>query len=120
MLLHQLSPAGEVQVILVFGTIITAVITTIGIVAVALINRTRQHAKAASDNTAETRDEFVNDHKTNLRDDLDAKFAGLNKRLDKQSRQIAALFARDRELAQEIEQTVPRTTHHRTQRRKST
>lgn len=118
MLSPQLTEFGEGQIVLAFGSIVVAIITTVGLIAIALINRTRQHAKAASDNTAKTRDEFTNDHKVNLRDDLDEKFAGLeaqmrkqgsqiNGRLDRQARQINKLFANDRDLADELEQTRP-------------
>lgn len=55
-----------VAAIVTFGTVITALLGYLGIVATS----TRRHAKAA-------RNEVQNSHDTNLRDDLDLKFAGL-------------------------------------------
>jgi len=59
-----------VQAIIVFGSIVTAIVGAVGIIIVAMLNRTRQHAKVAADQTQ-------NSHKSNLRDDLDEKFEGL-------------------------------------------
>lgn len=87
-----------------FGVVI-ALLALFGTILTVLSNRTRQHARAASNNSAQTRDQVTNDHEINLRDDLDAKFRSLNNRLDRQGRQINRLFRNDRELAEEIEQT---------------
>ncbi|MGV8852333.1 MAG: hypothetical protein ACOH1M_07190 [Rhodoglobus sp.] len=61
---------AQVQLIITFGSIISAIVTAGGIVLVAMLNRTRQHAKVAADQTK-------NSHETNLRDDLDEKFLDL-------------------------------------------
>lgn len=60
----------QMQLIITFGSIIAAIVAAAGIVIVAMLNRTRQHAKVAADQTQ-------NSHKSNLRDDLDLKFEGL-------------------------------------------
>lgn len=65
------------EIVIVFGSIFATIITTIGVVIVASLNRTRQHAKNASDNTAQTREQVVNSHSMNLRDDLDEKFQSI-------------------------------------------
>lgn len=72
-----LTDAAAVQLIAVIGSIVVAVVTAIGIVIVAMLNRTRQHARAASKNTAETRDEVKNSHEINLRDNIDTNQAGI-------------------------------------------
>lgn len=102
----------QIQYIVVLGSIAVAVITTIGVIMVARINTAVRHTKAASVNALATRVEVKNDHEVNLRDDLDAKFAGVFEELAalrtgqrRQGRQINALFAADRELEREIENT---------------
>jgi CBS-domain-containing membrane protein len=102
------SEAVQLQLITVIGSILVAVVSGIGLVAVALLNTTRRHAKAASDNTAATRDQVTNSHSINLRDDLDAQFKRMNKKLDAHSRQISKLFRQDAQLAADLEQTRPR------------
>ena len=109
-----MSEAVQVQMILVFGTIMVAVVTTVGLIAVALINRTRQHAKAASDNTAVTRHAITNDHPTNFRDDLDEKFEEVFRLLGIHGRQINRLFVADSKLAADLEATRPKTPRKRT------
>jgi len=62
---------------------IVAVITTIGLVVVALIsNRSRQHAKAA-------REQVENAHSTNLREELDERHGENVDRLDSINRVVA-------------------------------
>lgn len=101
-----MSDAVTVQLIATIGVVLTALMVLFGTVLTLMSNRTRQHARAASNNTAQTRDQVTNDHKVNLRDDLDAKFATINRRLDTQSRQIQRLFRNDTELKHELEQTL--------------
>jgi hypothetical protein len=107
-----MSEAVLLQLIATTGVVLGALLLFFGTVLTVLSNRTRQHARAASNNTAETRDEVKNDHKTNLRDDLDAKFAevlaelaGVKSTQATQGRQINHLFRNDRELHEELEQT---------------
>lgn len=116
---YELTEAVQIQLIIVFGSIACAIVAAVGAIILALVNRTRQHAKAASDNTAATRTQVTNDHKTNLRDDLDDKFKAMGDDLAtvladlgtvkttqaKQGKQISALFSRDNALAKEIEDT---------------
>jgi hypothetical protein len=96
------------QLIATAGVVIAALLLFFGTVLTLLSNRTRQHARAASDNSAQARDQVTNDHTLNLRDDLDEKFRQVNLRFDLQARQIGRLFANDRELHEELEQTRPR------------
>jgi hypothetical protein len=71
-----MTEAVQIQMVIVFGSILTAIVGATGVIIVAMLNRTRQHAKVAADQTA-------NSHKNpdgtplNLRDDLDEKFEGL-------------------------------------------
>lgn len=114
-----MSDATQVQLIATFGVVISTVVTTIGLIALGILNRTRQHSKATRDTAADTHYQLANDHKTNLRDDLDGKFLDVTNALDalklgqetltkgqaRQGRQISALFRQDRALAEEIEHT---------------
>jgi hypothetical protein len=107
-----MTEAIQLQLIITFGALGGTGIITLGSILIAIANRTRQHAKAASDNTAETRDQVKNDHTVNLRDDLDGKqadvLATLKTIIDtqgRQGRQIALLFRQDREMAEELEHT---------------
>ncbi|GAB3125955.1 hypothetical protein [Glaciibacter psychrotolerans] len=67
----------QIQLVIVFGSILTAVVGTIGVIIVAMVNRTRQYAKS-------TQEHVQNSHMKpdgkplNLRDDLDDKFQGLS------------------------------------------
>ncbi len=65
-MLGGLPESVQVQLVVTFGVIIAAIITTMGGLILAILNRTRQHAKA-------TREGVENSHDTNLRDDLDGK-----------------------------------------------
>ena len=73
-----MSEAVQVQLVVVFGSVITAIITTIGIVIVAMLNR-------ASTRQKQVLDHVQNEHKKadgtplNLRDDLDEKFEGVSR-----------------------------------------
>lgn len=90
------------------GALALIIAALIGVGVPALVS-TRRHSKAASDNTAETRDELKNSHEVNLRDDLDAKFAGVNSRLDRQGRQIGRLFRITDELEDTVTKPRPQT-----------
>jgi len=64
----------------------------------------RKHTKAASSNSEQTRNEVMNDHKINLRDDLDQKFKGLYDRMGKlETNQVDSMNKIDL-----LERTVPR------------
>lgn len=71
---------AELEVIRQVGAIIASFVTAIGLVAVGILNRTRQHTKRAGDNaeaaaanTAVIRAEVKNSHSTNLRDEFDER-----------------------------------------------
>ena len=68
-----MTEAVQVQAIIVFGSILTAVVGTVGVIIVAMLNRTRQHAKVAADQTANSHNK-PDGTPLNLRDDLDEKF----------------------------------------------
>lgn len=78
----DLPEAVQIQLLIVFGSIITAVVVTVGTIIVAILNRTRQHAKESSQHAKETRWQVQNDHATNLREDLDSKFASVLASID--------------------------------------
>lgn len=63
----------EVVLIQQIGAIVVSIVTAIGIIMVALLNRTRQHAKLAATNSAVVKDEVKNDHTTNMRDESDER-----------------------------------------------
>lgn len=63
----------EVVLIQQVGAVAIAIITVIGGVMVALLNRTRQHAKVAAANSTVVKNEVKNDHTTNLRDESDER-----------------------------------------------
>lgn len=68
---------------IVFGSIISAIVATIGVVIVATLNRTSTRQKRTTVAVAQVLDHVQNAHKNpdgtplNLRDDLDDKFEGL-------------------------------------------
>lgn len=62
--------------------VIVAVIGAAALVtatALPLLVSIRKHAKSAASNSAETRYQTANDHRDNLRDDLDVVIVGLHK-----------------------------------------
>lgn len=63
----------EVVLIQQVGAVAIAIITVIGGIMVALLNRTRQHAKEAAANSVVVKNEVKNDHTTNLRDESDER-----------------------------------------------
>jgi hypothetical protein len=77
------SEAVQVQLVIVFGSIISAIVATIGVVIVATLNRTSTRQKRTTVAVAQVLDHVQNAHKNpdgtplNLRDDLDDKFEGL-------------------------------------------
>lgn len=67
------------------AAVVVAVITSVGSVVVAVVT-TRRHRDAIQDNTAKTEQvlhQVKNDHGTNLRDDLDARFGELHDKLER-------------------------------------
>lgn len=74
----------EVQLIAQIGAVAVAVVTVIGLIAVAILNRTRQHAKAV-------RYQVENDHSTNLRDDADKYHGETAAKLDALVDAVASL-----------------------------
>ena len=108
-------------------TTVQAIIVTLGVittamsgVAVALIARTRTHAKAAVD-------QVRNSHDSNLRDDLDEKFKAVTDGLKEVSKDLGGMksdirqirkeasedrtaLAKEQERIRELETTLPRLT----------
>lgn len=107
---------------------IQAIIVTLGVtttamsgVAVAMIARTRSHAKAAAD-------QVQNDHSSNLRDDLDDKFDSLTelvklavadiggiksdlRQIRKEAGEDREALSNERERIRRLEATSPQTPH---------
>lgn len=90
----------ETQVTLIaqIGGVAVALITVIGGIAIAVLNRARQHAKVAAENSAVVKNEVKNDHTTNLRDESDERHAEILAEIksvrevqSNQGRQIAGL-----------------------------
>lgn len=79
-----MSVETEVQLIAQLGAIGVAVVTAIGLIIVAIVNRTRQHTKAV-------RDQVENDHPTNFRDEQDHRHLEVVTKFDGALEAIASL-----------------------------
>lgn len=74
----------EVELIAQLGASAVAVVTAIGLILVAIVNRTRQHTKAV-------RTQVENDHEINFRDELDDRHAEILAKVDAAAEAIAGL-----------------------------
>jgi hypothetical protein len=78
-----MSEAVQVQLVVVFGSILSAIVATTGVVIVAMLNRTSSRQKRTTVAVAQVLDHVQNAHENpdgtplNLRDDLDEKFEGM-------------------------------------------
>ena len=70
-----MTPEAELELIRATGLVLVALVTALGAILVALLNRTRQHAKAA-------REQVENNHPKNLRDEQDERHGENVSRLD--------------------------------------
>lgn len=80
----------ELEVIRQAGAIMVAIVTAIGIVAVAILNRARQHSKnarehaqVAAENSRVIVGEVKNSHTTNLREESDERHTELIEKLER-------------------------------------
>lgn len=79
-----MSVETEVQLIAQIGAVAVAVVSAIGLILVAIVNRTRQHTKAV-------RNQVENDHTTNFRDEQDVRHVELLTKFDGALEAIAGL-----------------------------
>lgn len=72
-----LSPDAEVEAIRALGIVLGALVTVFGSITLALLARTRTHAKRASLSAASADEQVSNEHSTNLREEQDVRHAEL-------------------------------------------
>lgn len=80
-MLSNMPIEAQVTLIAQIGGIAVALIAAIGGVAIAVLNRARQHAKVAAENSTVVKNEVKNDHTTNLRDESDERHAEILREL---------------------------------------